>query len=455
MVGMPAETPKTSVPLPPPNAKVTTTACEYCPVACGYKVYTWPVGTDGGPAAADNAFGVDFPAPLLSGRWPSPNMHSTVTIDGILQHAIVLPDPDAEHVNVGGNHSVRGGTLALKLYRPDGPTRDRLQHPMLRVNGTLQTIPWDAAIEIIAEMIGYTVEQFGELAMGFKHYSYEYFENNYVITKFAYDAIGTPNVAPHHNTGHGTDTPGLDDTGVDAFSASYEDYAEADVAMVIGSDPYETKTVAFTQWLQPGGAKIIQVDPRKTFTAAYAEANGGLHLQLLPGTDAWVYGAIARFILEQGWQDADFIRDHVVQDRAEIDEDSAWRRRRFGLTWDEWQEAVLNNEELTIEAASAITTVPADKLRQAAEMMAVAGRRWHAEDLDPLREGPLLVPQLREHRGPREPQHPHRRTRPPRPRHLSHGWPPARRRVRRLLPEGQVRRPSSRATRSRWTATAG
>ncbi len=370
MAGMPAESPKTQVPLPPVDAKVTTTACEYCPVACGYKVYTWPVGIEGGPAASENALGIDFPAPILSGRWPSPNMHSTVTIDGILQHAIVLPDPDAEHVNVGGNHSVRGGTLALKLYRPDGPTRDRLQHPMLRVNGTLQTISWDAAIEIIAEMIGYTVEEFGELAMGFKHYSYEYFENNYVITKFAYDAIGTPNVAPHHNTGHGTDTPGLDDTGVDAFSASYEDYKECDVAMVIGSDPYETKTVAFTQWLQPGGAKIIQVDPRKTFTAAYAEANGGLHLQLLPGTDAWVYGAIARHILEQGWQDADFIRDHVVQDRVEIDEDSAWRRRRFGLTWDEWQEAVLGNDELTLEAASEITTVPVEKLRQAAEMLA-------------------------------------------------------------------------------------
>ena len=35
------------VPLPPPDAEVLTTACSYCIVACSYKVYRWPVGTEG------------------------------------------------------------------------------------------------------------------------------------------------------------------------------------------------------------------------------------------------------------------------------------------------------------------------------------------------------------------------------------------------------------------------
>ena len=73
--------------------------------------------------------------------------------------------------------------------------------------------------------------------MGFKVFSYEYFENNFAATKFALGAIGTPNYAPHHNTAGGTDTPGLDDTGVDAFSAGYVDYREADVPMIIGTTP--------------------------------------------------------------------------------------------------------------------------------------------------------------------------------------------------------------------------
>ena len=62
------------VPLPPPDAEVKDICCEYCPVACGYKVYIWPAGISGGRSADENAFGIDFPAPALSGRWPSQNM---------------------------------------------------------------------------------------------------------------------------------------------------------------------------------------------------------------------------------------------------------------------------------------------------------------------------------------------------------------------------------------------
>ncbi|MEE9277375.1 MAG: arsenate reductase (azurin) large subunit [Dehalococcoidia bacterium] len=377
MAGIPAETPKTRVPLPPTSAKVVTTACEYCPVACGYKAYIWPAGTEGGPKAADNALKVDFPTRALSGRWPSPNMHTTVTIDGRLQNVLIMPDPDADVVNVGGNHSVRGGTLALKLYRPDGPTHDRLQRPLLRVNGTLQPISWDAATDIVAAMIRHVVDEHGELAMGFKHYSYEFFENTYTITKFALGAIGTPNVMPHHNTAGGTDTPGLDDSGVDAFSAAYEDYKEAEVLMILGTDPYETKTVAFTQWIAPGGAKIIHVEPRKTFTSSYAEANGGLHLQVKPGTDAWVIGAISRVILERGWEDSEFIRDYVTQTRAEIEADGSWRRRRFGRTWEEFREEALGSVEFELNRAAAVTGVPAAKIERAAELLAkpVEGER--------------------------------------------------------------------------------
>ena len=31
------------LPVPPKNAKVHTSACQYCNVGCGYKIYTWPV----------------------------------------------------------------------------------------------------------------------------------------------------------------------------------------------------------------------------------------------------------------------------------------------------------------------------------------------------------------------------------------------------------------------------
>ena len=58
-----------TVPLPPADAKVHTTVCDYCIVGCGYKVYTWPEGNNGGTAAKDNALGVDFPVDEMSGQW--------------------------------------------------------------------------------------------------------------------------------------------------------------------------------------------------------------------------------------------------------------------------------------------------------------------------------------------------------------------------------------------------
>jgi len=103
-----------AVPLPPADATAHTTACEYCPVACGYKVYTWPVGQQAGQAADENALGVDYPTVALSGSWISETMHNTVRVDGQPHHLVVLPDPETEVVNKGGTHSARGGQLAQR-----------------------------------------------------------------------------------------------------------------------------------------------------------------------------------------------------------------------------------------------------------------------------------------------------------------------------------------------------
>ena len=71
-------------------------------------------------------------------------MHNIVEIGGVQSHVIVVPDWETEVVNVGGDHSIGGGTLAQKLYSKDTPTRDRLKQPQLRVGGELYPISWDA-----------------------------------------------------------------------------------------------------------------------------------------------------------------------------------------------------------------------------------------------------------------------------------------------------------------------
>ena len=153
--------PKSSVLLPPKDAKVVTTACDYCIVGCGYKAFVWPEGTSGGQAADQNALGVDFPVAEMSGSWVSPNEIGSCMVDGKRHHLVVLPDPDATVVNVNGNHSIRGGCLAKKAYDPQGRTADRLHDPLMRVNGELVPVSWETAIEVMAQLSKYIIEKHG------------------------------------------------------------------------------------------------------------------------------------------------------------------------------------------------------------------------------------------------------------------------------------------------------
>ncbi len=363
------ETPVDEVPIPPADAEVLPTACDYCIVGCGYKAYVWPYNQVGGGKAAENAFRADFPVSAASGKWVSPNMHNVVRRNGELHHVVIVPDGETA-VNRKGNHSVRGGTLGLKPYNPKRPTADRLQVPLVRVRGMLQPVSWDDAIGILAEVSKHVLQKHGEAAWGIKYYSYQFWENTYAVTKFAYGAIGTPAGAEHDKPTAINDAVGLDDSGVDGFSSSYSDWRDADVVYISGVDPYENQTILFTEWLAPGGAKVIFVNPRKSPTAAYAERTGGVHLQVWPGTDSVLNNAIARYIVERGWEDADFIARKMAN-QAEIDSDkNNWRQRRFGMTFDDYKRFLVADDAYTLTKAAEITRVPAEKIKLAAEMLA-------------------------------------------------------------------------------------
>lgn len=356
------------VPLPPRDADVFTTACDYCVVACGYKVYRWPVGKRGGPRADQNALGVDFPRAPMAGRWISSNQHNIVSVDGRPHHVAVIADHETKVVNVGGDHSIRGGTIAKKCYNPTTATADRLKHPMLRVHGTLQPISWDDAFDILAAVSKLVIKKYGKEAWALKSYSYQYWENTYAITKLALRHVKTAAFAVHDQpTGHGSDTPGLSDAGIDPFSASYEDWKNAEVLLVSGSDPFETKTIIFNEWMIKGiqrGMKVISVVPRKTAGVAYAEQNDGLYLEIIPGTDTILHLALTRYIIENGWEDRAFL-DRFVNSRSEV-ELEVFQADGF----EGYREWILAYEHAELERAAEVTGIPVTQIKQAAELLA-------------------------------------------------------------------------------------
>ncbi len=377
--------PTDSIPLPPADAETLTTACDYCIVACGYKVYRWPIGKSGGPKATENALKVDFPRNILQGGWISPNMHNIISHNGRQHHVVVVPDREAKVVNKGGAHSIRGGAIAQKCFNPKKPTKDRLQTPLLRVNGELVPISWDAATDIFAEVSKHVIDNYGSHAWAQKRYSYQYFENTYALSKFAWVSIKTPATAEHDNPGHFSSTPGWRDIGFENFAACYEDYLIADTVVISGTDPFETKTILFNEWILPGvrerGNKLIYINPRKTTGAAFAEANGGLHLWLNPGTDTLLCMGISRVIIENGWEDSKWIEE-FTNNKWESDSgfgqgvrNTPWQWR---TTWGKFQcngyedfkKWLLSQKESELAHVSEMTGVSIADIRRAAEMMA-------------------------------------------------------------------------------------
>ncbi len=376
--------PEDSAPLPPKHAEVLTTACDYCIVACGYKVYRWPIGSgDGGLKASENAFGIDFPSATLQ-SWVAPAQHNIVMHNDMPHNVVITPDKDTKYVNTNGDSSMRGGLIAQKCYNPKTPTRDRLTTPLMRIFGTLQPVSWDMALDVAAQVGRHVIDKHGANAYGVKTFSYQYIENTYAISKYALRHVNTANFTFHDTPSDVTSTPGFRDAGFDNFGPSYEDWGSADTLLICGTDPYETKTVLFTQHIMPAiyrGMKAIMLNPRETAGVAFVKKMGGLHIDLLPGTDTLVVGAITRHILEQGWEDTEWLKKWV-NNKWESNSGfgqgtrntpwqwrSTWGKFQTG-GWEDYKAWVTSQPEYEAEKAAEVAGIDVAKIYQAAQWMA-------------------------------------------------------------------------------------
>ena len=113
---------KDRIPIPPKDAQKFTTVCQYRNVGCGYYVYRWPVGKEGGLKPEQNALGIDFSKQgvALQSQAIAETMHNVVRgEDGKLYNILIVPAMDSP-IN-RGNYSIRGGTNAQAAYSPTKP----------------------------------------------------------------------------------------------------------------------------------------------------------------------------------------------------------------------------------------------------------------------------------------------------------------------------------------------
>jgi formate dehydrogenase alpha subunit len=173
-------------------------------------------------------------------------------------------------------------------------------------------------------------------------------EENYVLQRIFRAGIGTNNVDHCTRLCHSSSVSAMQRAmNTSAASGSMREVEhDTDVIFLLGANTTENHPVfgAALKRAQRRGAKMIVADPRKIELAARAD----IHLQLLPGTDVALLNGMLHHVLASGLEDREFI---------------AARTHGFEAL----RQAV---EPYSPEMAERISGVPADLIRQAAEMYA-------------------------------------------------------------------------------------
>jgi formate dehydrogenase alpha subunit len=221
-------------------------------------------------------------------------------------------------------------------------SRDRVLAPRVKRDGRWSEVSWDEALDAAADGLARHRGRFAALASA-KATN----EDGYVVQKFCRVVMATNNVDHCTRLCHSPSVEAmLTSMGSGATSNSYMDYEGAGCLLIVGADASANHPVIAIRFRRAmsRGAKIIVVNPKGIELCDQAD----LWLRPRPGTDAALFNAMAKAILDGGLANREFIR-----------------RRTEGF--DAWRSSV---EEWTLERAAALTGVPADAIAAAA--------RWYA-----------------------------------------------------------------------------
>ena len=241
-----------------------------------------------------------------------------------------------------GAHCAKGASA-----REHAHGERRLKYPMKLVAGKWQRISWDQAINEIGDKMLQIRETSGPDSVYFLGSAKFSNEQAYLFRKF-YAFWGSNNGDHQARICHSTTVAGVAQTwGYGAMTNSYNDIQSSKAIFMIGSNAAEAHPVSVQFLLrskEQNNAQLIVCDPRFTRTAAHANE----YVRFRPGTDIPLIWGILYHILENGWEDKEFIRQRV-----------------WGMEW--VREEV---KKWTPEEVENVTGVPGSQLRRVARTLA-------------------------------------------------------------------------------------
>ncbi len=188
---------------------------------------------------------------------------------------------------------------------------DRLTKPLIRRGDDFVEATWDEALELIATKFGEIKAAHGADALAFIASSKCTNEESYLMQKLARAVVGTNNVDNCSRYCQTPATMGLQRTvkyGGDAGSIA--DIEKAGLVLIVGSNTSESHPVLATRVKRSHklrGQRLIVADLRKHEMAERAD----LFVRPKPSTDPVWINAVAKFLLERGLADMEFVNRWV------------------------------------------------------------------------------------------------------------------------------------------------
>lgn len=196
--------------------------------------------------------------------------------------------PDHEHPLTQGYSCVKGLGAGALHHDPD-----RVNHPLMRVDGELREVSWDEALRAIGQRVRSLRARHGDRAVGLYSGNPTFFSFQNVMFSSAFlEALGSPN----HFASHSVDSNPKLDVATQMYGLSIIqpvcDIRHTEFFLCLGSNPVVSQmsvihlpnAIGRLQEIEARGGRVVIVDPRRTETAARV----GEHLSIRPGTDVYL-----------------------------------------------------------------------------------------------------------------------------------------------------------------------
>ncbi|TDM12544.1 formate dehydrogenase subunit alpha [Macrococcus lamae] len=187
----------------------------------------------------------------------------------------------------------------------------RLTKPLIRDGAEFREATWEEAYRLIAMNFKETLEKRGPERLAFITSSKCTNEESYLMQKLARAVIGTNNVDNCSRYCQSPATMGLWRTvGYGGDSGSITDIASAELIIGIGTNTAEAHPVIATRVKSAQklhGSKLLVSDLRKHELAERAD----MFIRPNPASDLVWLNAVTKYIIDNNWQDQQFIDEHV------------------------------------------------------------------------------------------------------------------------------------------------